>query len=732
MPPPTNPPHASTLPWQRQGPLPSTDGQVEKIPDREVVGAIQAIAPHPANPDILYIAAVNGGIWRTDNALAARPQWTPLADDLPSLSFGALEFDPTDANLRTLVAGTGRFSSNRRSGGALIGVLRTTDGGTSWAVLGGPFANLLHICGVAARGATIVVATNNGGIFRTTDTGATWSNISADPHTGLPPGNAFDLAGDPANPTRLFTHSGTSGLFRSTDTGATWTKISSSAIDTLLAEGATNVKISVGAANNVYVAIAGNTARLAGLFHSHDGGNTWHNLDLPRTVEAGGVVFGIHPGGQAGIHMSLAADRQKPQLVYIGGDRQPGFNEGVPPGGPTRRFPNSLEARDYSGRLFRIDASRPSGSQVTPLTHVGTANGSAPHADSRDMAIAANGMLFEADDGGIYRRSSPQDTHGDWFSMIGDLTTTEFHSVAWDANCLTVIGGAQDTGSPQQVTGGTTRWQSVSTGDGGVVAVDAMTVPGFSTRYSSFNKLLGFRRQVFDANGVLQSSTFVGLRVASGPQLVPHFYTPIELNAVRPIRMIVGAANGVYESTDQGDTLRSIAAFGVNDTGPIAYGALGNPDALYVGSGISVFIRTAAPPAPLARSGTYPGVNPVVGIALVPNDARSAFVIDAVGVFHTADAGATWQDITHNLARPGTVLRSVAYCGDLGAGAVVVGTNNAVFACEQPFAQWLQIGIGLPRAPVTRLRYSDVDRILLAGTLGRGAWTLTLPAPVIV
>src|ERR1043166_3743985 len=82
MPPPPNPPHASTLPWQRQGPLPSTDGEVEKITDREVVGAIQAIAPHPANPDILYIAAVNGGIWRTDNALAARPQWTPLADEI--------------------------------------------------------------------------------------------------------------------------------------------------------------------------------------------------------------------------------------------------------------------------------------------------------------------------------------------------------------------------------------------------------------------------------------------------------------------------------------------------------------------------------------------------------------------------------------------------------------------------------------------------------------------------
>ena len=123
----------------------------------------------------------------------------------------------------------------------------------------------------------------------------------------------------------------------------------------------------------------------------------------------------------------------------------------------------------------------------------------------------------------------------------------------------------------------------------------------------------------------------------------------------------------------------------------------------------------------------------MVGIAIEPDDFREAFVIDATTVFHTTDAGGSWSDITNNLAALGaSVLRSVAYCADLGGGAVVVGTNAGVFACPRPFANWTSLGTQMPAAPVMRLQYSATDRILLAGTLGRGAWTLSLPEPAIV
>jgi photosystem II stability/assembly factor-like uncharacterized protein len=732
--------------WVAQAPGPNTRGQVESVEDGEVAGAINAIAPHPTNSDVVYVGAVNGGVWRTNNAMAPKPSWLPLTDGQRSHSIGAIEIDPTDSTANTVVAGTGRFSSLRRQGGERIGILRTTDGGKTWTVMdGGGGLVGLNVAAIAARGSTIVIGANDAdnpstaGIWRTVDGGTTWVQVSGGSGTGLPSGPSSDIAGDPSDPKRLFAVVGGSGsgVFRSTDTGATWTKVSSAAMNTMMAS-ASNGKVAVGTKGNVYAAIVV-FGELGGVFRSGNAGQSWTAMDLPTTSEGG-----AHIGRQGGIHLSIAADPKNPQLVYIGGDRQPAQFIG---GQESNFFPNSIGAQDYSGRLFRGDASKPSGSQWVHLTHSktlgasggGTANGSAPHADSRDLAFAANGTLLEVDDGGVYRRTSPQSNAGDWFSMNGDLQATEFHSVTWDANADLVIGGAQDTGTPQQLLRFDVRWQSVSTGDGGVVAVDDISTAGFSTRYSSYQFMSDFRREIYDAKNVRQARISPMLTVIGGGNaLDPMFYSPIRLNTVTPTRMIVGGQNGLYESFDEGDTVSEIASIVVNDTGPqiIAYGAAGNTDMLYVGSESRVFVRSAAPPQGLVRSDSYPGGR-VLGIAIDPANGSRAFVIDQRRVFRTADAGSTWTEITGNLQQlaPAT-LRSITFSTAKPASAVVVGSDRGVFQAEGPsFSSWQGLGAGFPGAPVYQLEYDTADRILLAGTLGRGAWTLemgetTPPSPI--
>jgi photosystem II stability/assembly factor-like uncharacterized protein len=719
------------LVWTPQGPRPTTGGQVEGLADGEVVGAIKAVAAHQTNPNIVYVGAVNGGVWRTRNARNKRPTWEQLTDSQRSLSIGALAFDTTDSTHQTLVAGTGRFSSLSGMGGALIGLLRTTDGGATWATLdGGGQISGVHIYDVAPRGRTIVIATDPAGVFRTTDAGGSWTQVSGAAGMGLPEGVSYALAGDPTNPARLFAHVGTAGIFRTNNTGGTWSKVSNAAMDALLG-GTVNVKISVGANNNVYVAIA-DSRELTGLFRSGNSGGAWAALDLPFTIEAGGVRFGLHPGGQAYIHLSLAADRVNHSVVYIGGDRQPTSDE---PLLTASSWPNSIGASDYSGRLFRVDAARPRGSQASHLTHSNTASNTAPHGDSRCMVVDAQGDLLEGDDGGVYRRRKPLTNTADWVSMNGDLQTTELHSAAWDAVSRIVIGGAQDTGTPQQQARGDARWPSVSTSDGTGVAVDDTSAQGSSIRYSGFFYLQSLRREIYDAAGILQSLTYVPLEPLGGGDPDPQFYTPLELNQVAATRLILGALNGVYESDDQGDTVTAIGpGIVVNSVvmgcaAPIAYGAQGNPDVLYVGSGSRVFIRTAAHPATLEESAAYPGTGPVVGIAIPPAEPQTAFAIDAGKVFRTTDAGGTWKDVTNNLlALGGVVLRSVAYCEDLNGGSVIVGTNGGVFTAAGPgFNNWRRLGSGLPAVPVLGLRYGGASRVLLAATFGRGAWTLDIP-----
>ncbi|HSD50149.1 MAG TPA: RTX toxin, partial [Candidatus Methylomirabilis sp.] len=96
--------------WTAQGPAPNRNGQVQNLtPNNEVSGAIHAVVAHPTDPNVLYFGAVNGGVWRTTNATAASPAWSPLTDFEQSLSIGALEMDP--GNSQILLAGIGRFSS---------------------------------------------------------------------------------------------------------------------------------------------------------------------------------------------------------------------------------------------------------------------------------------------------------------------------------------------------------------------------------------------------------------------------------------------------------------------------------------------------------------------------------------------------------------------------------------------------------------------------------------------
>jgi hypothetical protein len=730
--------HAQGL-WVPEAPGPNTLGQVENIADGEVVGAIQAVAVHPIDPDIVWVAAVNGGVWRTNDGTAAAPHWQPLTDDQPSLSFGALELDPTDATYQTLVAGTGCFTSYAVCGRAEVGLLRTTNGGASWTVIDGAGRLIgLRVSGVAPRGSTLVISVNRAldpadvGLWRSTDGGAGWDRVSGADGTGLPAGAATDLAGDRATPNRLFTSIAERGVYRSTDTGAQWKKVSSAAMDTRLAA-ARNARIAVGADDNVYVAIVGSSGRLSAVFRSPDGGGSWKAMDLPGTVEGG-----IHPGAQGATHLSLAADPVEPGIVYIGGDAQP-------PGRLPFPEPNSIGAIDYTGRLFRGDATRRAGRQWVHLTHSrslgaaggGTAGGSAPHADSRDLVIVADGALIEVDDGGIYRRTEPRSNTGDWHSMNGDLQVTELHAVAWDRNAGIAIGGAQDTGTPQQRLRSNARWASVSTGDGGVVAVEDGSSPRRSTRYSSSYELGDFRWQIYDAANVLLDEYFPPRDPEVGSSvLVPQFYSPVVVNPIDPDRLVIGGKNSVFESFNRGETVLETGPGVVANPsggGAIAYGAAANPDLLYVGSGATFLARTAPPPAALQPEPSYPG-GTVVDIALDPTRPMTAFVVDPDRVYRTPDAGRTWTDITGNLSAltPGA-LRSIAYSWSDAAAMVVVGSDSGVFAATGPaLTAWSRLGSGLPRVPVHHLEFDPFEGVLLAGTLGRGAWRLaTPPAPAL-
>ena len=760
--------------WLPQGPFSATDGQVENIaPQDRVVGAVHTVLAHPTEADVLYIGGTNSGVWRTYNATDANPNWTPLTDDMPSQSIGALVFDVADSTNQTIYAGTGRYSSFGRLGNNRVGLYQSVNGGDSWTLLNDNLDGA-NISGIAANGSNIVVSVNtadnfdlaNTGIFRSTNGGVSFTRMSVGDGSGasgLPEGASYDLVADPLNPDILYTSmvfadqntSGINGVYKSSDGGATWARVSNATMDALImSSGTSNLELAVGQADNVYAAII-NFGNLAGLFRSGDGGGSWVQMDTPSTNENGTDV-GLNPrggkgpqpgdnptpeelaGGQGNIHFSILADPTDPNIVYVGGDRQPRSD------GDAGSFPNSIGATDFTGRLFRGDASAPAGSQFVHLTHSsslgaaggGTASSSAPHADSREMVFDALGQIIEVDDGGIYRRTSPRDNTGDWFALTGDLQVSESHNVAYDNNSNTFLTGNQDTGTTYQPSEGAKTWISLSTADGGDVAVDSVSLAaqGESIRYTSSQNLGGFRQTTYDSNGTILSVNFPSLSGFGGDGV---FVTPVEVNRIDPLRIAIQGGSATYESLDQAENVTSLSAGGNQSflQNAVVYGgfqnAIPNPDLLWVGSGSEVLVRTTAGGTLTAT--TDPGFGLVRDLAVDPDDWARAFAVDSNQVFMTEDIGVAWTDITGNLLTFADSLYSAAYVATTRGDAIVAGTNQGVFASlMNDIGVWYEVGANLPNALVFDMQYDATDDVLAAGTLGRGAWSLPLASIIVV
>jgi hypothetical protein len=768
-----------------RGPVGVTGGQVEGnspgtmfLQNRPVNGAVETLLPHPTNPDVLYAGTINGGVWRTSNATATNPTWTPLTDRLSSLSMGSLAFDRADPTYGTVWAGNGLYSSFGRRGGARAGLMFSADAGATWQRPAQAGFSGSGVRGIVVDGPSLVVATDFSdantyatiGIFRSTDGGASFTQISNGAGSGLPNGRAYELAQDPTNPAVLYTavgfavegSGGTNGVYRSADFGATWSLVSgtSGALFTNFSNSGTlsRARISVGNSGQVFVGTVVN-GRAAGVYRSATGlAGSWVTLDTPSTNE-GSVNVGLNPrpfdpnrglvdepngvpqseegGGQGSIHFSLAADPGNANLVYVGGDRQPLLNEGQ----SGASFPNSLGAFNYSGRLFRVDASLPAGSQASSLTHVvgvSTTDNSAPHADSRDMKFLANGVLAQGDDGGVYRRSNPAGL-GAWSGLAGNIQNTEIHSVAYDRLSGVIFGGTQDCGTVEQVVSdGGVQWRTVNQGDGGQVAVH-VPAAGNSVRYTSSQFLGGFRRRTMSAANAQVSSSFPALQVTGAgvsfytleSGTIP-FYTPIATNPLNG-NLYIGARR-VYESTDGGTTLNNLLDLGSGGQVTALWaGAENNPDAFFVGTNRSanpLYRRTSAggPLTSVAGYLSVAGAGTVVALAGDATDFNVLAVLDSNQVLLTLDGGNNFADITGNLLAGGRFSPlSVAVANGVFGDIYFVGLRSGgVWATggRGVLGNWVSFG-DLPNAPVFDMQYDQAVDLLVVTLLGRGTFTFS-------
>ncbi|MFN2286998.1 MAG: WD40/YVTN/BNR-like repeat-containing protein, partial [Chromatocurvus sp.] len=202
-------------------------------------GRIASVDSVAANPKTIVVGAASGGVWRSDNGGLT---WTPLFDDQPVHSIGAVAINQTNPDI--IWVGTGE-GATRNSASIGDGMYRSTDGGRSWVKIGLDAAERINRIALHPSDPDTAYVSALGplwsdggdrGVFRTTDGGKSWTKILAGPNERT---GATDIKMDPRNPKKLFAalwefrrwpyrfESGGagSGLFRSIDGGDTWSRI---------------------------------------------------------------------------------------------------------------------------------------------------------------------------------------------------------------------------------------------------------------------------------------------------------------------------------------------------------------------------------------------------------------------------------------------------------------------------------------------------------------------------
>lgn len=680
-------------------------------------GAIRSVLVSPTSPDIIYAGTVNGGVWRTFNGTSVNPIWTPLTDSQASLAIGDLAFGfsaggAVDTN--TIYVGTGNFSSYASLGDPPAGVLKSTNGGATWTQLGATTfgvgaqvtvqsgatftlnrgVDINRILPTLLGGGQIVLASTNLGLYRSTDGGSTWARVSGSTASGLPEAGLTDLIADPSNTassSRFYAAVAgsnnafgqavpTPGIYVSSDGGQTWALTPGQPTGVA---GTNRIRLTAsnggGGTTAVFAALVNASNNLSGVFRSADGGSMWASMSLPG--DPTNPALGVTPGTQGHLHLSFAADPNNSTVVYIGGDRQ-----------PTYVFPYG-----WSGNIYRGDASQPAANVWTSVVLSG-ASGTAPHADSRNIAFDGSGNLIEADDGGLYKLTNPGTTSRVWTSLNGAgptaLQAYELTSIAYTQTNGTVLNGAQDNGSPAQnpTVSGVTLSTDLSGGDGQIVQTAYDPTTRISTQYSSAQNLAGFSRRSVNLDGSISSGVGLTLLVngttggatsngglqtlrqvegvtprpanaapqyANDPNGGIAFMQLYAANAVDPTRLMI-ATNKLYESTNQGDNLTQLTNLNGQATFPgrvtaLAYGGrlngVANADATWVGvdsdgagSG-QLYLRSAANGA-FALVSSYTGAA-AIGIATDPDNWQRAYILDARNqVWQTTDGGLTFTNLT--------------------------------------------------------------------------------------
>ncbi len=697
--------------------------QARSIGPAGMSGRIADIQAVVSDPNIIYVGAATGGVWKSTNGGLT---WKPIFDKQPLSSIGSIAIFQKNPSIVWVGTGEG---NPRNSAGVGNGIFKSLDGGETWIFLGLDKTERIHrivlhpwdenVAYAAALGTTWGENPERG-VYKTTDGGKTWKKILyVNEKTGC-----AELVMDPANPNKLFAamwehrrwpwffnSGGTgSGLFVTYDGGETWKKITEK--DGLPKGELGRIGIAI-ARNNPNVVYALVEAKKSALCRSDDGGKHWRIVNQNRNVNSRPFYYA-----------DIRVDPENENRIYS--------------------LQSSLLISEDGGKSFQRIRSR-------------------VHSDNHALWIhPENGkFLIDGNDGGVaisYDR-------GKTWRFVENLPLAQFYHINFDMEIpYNIYGGMQDNGSwrgPSQVWENmgirNFHWQEVGFGDGFATLSDptdpnsgyAMSQGGYLIR---FNIVTGERK---DIRPPAPDSTELRFNWNAG----------IAIDPFEPKTIYFGS-QFVHKSTDRGDSWTIISPdlttndpekLKQNESGGLTYDVTNAENYCSiltiapspVQQGV-IWVGTDDGQVHLTQDGGKTWTNVTKNIPKLPPttwcphieaskfDAGTAYVVFddhrrsnwTTYVYKTENFGKKWKGLTKNNpvanADPPEQwgFAHVIEQDPVNPKLLYLGTEFGLFISFDEGGHWMKWKHGVPTAPVRALAVHPRDLDLIIGTHGRAAYIL--------